>query len=579
MTRFTRVVLLAACLCTGSHAAEIPWQRSAPMRIAVTDQSLVELLRAIALENGVPIAVSEQVKGRVSGSFRATPDRLFKDLSASYGLAWFYDGQVLHVSSMSEMGTRQVGLPADRFARMRSLLAEMGMDDPRFPIRWFAPENHLLVYGPPSYLARVEELAEIVEYGPARPNSPMIARVFRLQHAWAGDVSIQQGGKDLSLPGVASLLRKAMVDGAVAPAAPAAAPARGSGPMLDFAADVPTPVLPRARAPLANVFGQMASPSTGGPPAAEKPRQGKAKPAGAMNSPGRQQPPAVEADPRINAVLVRDTRDRMAMYESLIQDLDVPVRLVEIEASIIDVDSDDSQRTGVAWRLFNDGKSSAGAGIAGTTPGTGIADNIDRGSGNLAPSSSGGVDALLPSPLGFATSIVTGGASRNFAATLDLLVRKGRARVASQPRILTLDNNEALLESQQSFYVRVAGRDQANLFQVSAGLQLRVTPQIVKIDGTEQVRLLVSIEDGALSRAQVDQVPVVARKALNTQALIKVGDSLLLGGYVVEETFDDNQKVPLLGDVPVLGHLFKRTATTTRRVERMFLITPRLPRP
>lgn len=570
---------VATFIAAPAGAAEIPWHAAAPLRISVTDQNLVELLRAIALENRIPIVVSEQVKGRVSGSFKAPPDKLFRDLAASYGLTWFFDGQVLHVSSLSELGMRQVGLPAERFARMRTLLAELGLDEARFPIRWFAAENHLLVFGPPSYLARVEELAGIVEYGPVRPNSPLTTRVFRLQHAWARDVVVQQGARESTLPGVAALLRRTLVDsGSPAPARPAVA-ASPENP-----ADVAALPALRPRPPLVNLFGQ-APPSAPAPnvqavlPApADKPRDSARKAADAAEAATRAQTAAVEADPRTNAVVVRDTRDRMALYESLIKELDVPVRLVEIEASIIDVDSDDSQRTGVAWRLFSDGHAGLGSAGAGTTPGNDVAGNIDRGSGALAPAG-GGVDALLSAPLGFATSIVLGSATRSFSATLDLLVRKGRARVSSQPRVLTLDNNEALLENQQSFYVRVAGRDQANLFQVSAGLQLRVTPQITREDGVEKVKLLVSIEDGVLSRAQVDQVPVVSRKAINTQAVINAGDSLLVGGYVVEESFDDNQKVPLLGDVPVLGHLFKRTATTTRRVERMFLITPRLASP
>jgi len=567
--------LLLAGPGTARAAADIPWSRHTPMRITVSDQNLVELLRAIALENGLPIVVSEHVKGRVAGSFQSPPDKLFKDLCASYGLTWFYDGQLLYVHSMTEMSARQVALSSERFPRMRGMLAELGLDDARFPIRWFPPENHLLAFGPPSFLNRVEELAEIVEFGPSRPNSPVVARVYRLKHAWADDLNIQQGARQVMLPGVASLLRKTMLD-----AQPAAMPAAFAQAADEADPDLAAAPLSQIRLPLINAFGrpQNNKGSQGQdrtPPTDNKTRAGKKRQV-AEAAPRR--PASIEADPRINAVLVRDTRDRMALYDSLIQEMDIPLKLVEIEASIIDVDSDDSERTGVAWRLFNN-RFDAGTGPSGAVPGGDAGDNVNRGADGIAGQPLGSANAVLPSAPGFISSVVAGSASRYFAATLDLLVRKGNARVSSQPRILTLDNNEAVLDSQQSFYVRVAGREQANLYEVSAGLHLRVIPQLVNVDGVDKVKLLVNIEDGAVSRTQVDQVPVVARKSLSTQAVINSGDSLLLGGYVIEESLDDKQKVPMLGDIPLLGRLFQRSSKAARRAERMFLITPRLLRP
>jgi type III secretion protein C len=77
----------------------------------------------------------------------------------------------------------------------------------------------------------------------------------------------------------------------------------------------------------------------------------------------------------------------------------------------------------------------------------------------------------------------------------------------------------------------------------------------------------------------VDQIPVVSRQAISTQAVVGDGESLLIGGYVIEERRDGKTSVPGLSSLPIIGALFRQTSTEYRRVERMFLITPRSGRP
>ncbi len=91
-----------------------------------------------------------------------------------------------------------------------------------------------------------------------------------------------------------------------------------------------------------------------------------------------------------------------------------------------------------------------------------------------------------------------------------------------------------------------------------------------------QIRLRVAIEDGSLSAQTVDDIPIVDRATLNTQAVIHDGQSLLLGGLVRDEMIKDTTKVPLLGDVPGIGRLFRRTTEVKASQERLFLISPRI---
>ena len=152
----------------------------------------------------------------------------------------------------------------------------------------------------------------------------------------------------------------------------------------------------------------------------------------------------------------------------------------------------------------------------------------------------------------------------------------GSADVVSRPQVLTLSNLEAVLASDQSFFVRVAGNEEVDLFNVTVGTTLRVVPSIVGSKDDPQIRLLVSIEDGSLTPDAVDEIPIIDKSTLSTQAIIYNGESLLLGGLVRESTVSDETKVPVLGNVPIVGRLFKRRTDVKSSTERLFLITPHL---
>jgi type III secretion protein C len=253
----------------------------------------------------------------------------------------------------------------------------------------------------------------------------------------------------------------------------------------------------------------------------------------------------IEADSRLNAVIVRDLAERLPRYEQLIAALDVEPQSLEIEATIIDVNTDKLRELGVDWRWNNAGNS---AGFGGALPVVGA----------------GGV-----------ASIVLGSANQ-FIARIRALQNEGAARVVSSPQVVTLSNVEAVFDNTSTFFVRVAGREEVDLFNVSAGTSLRVTPHVFRDQEQTRIKLLVNVEDGSLSGRQVDQIPIVERSSINTQALIVEGESLLIGGMTREVSTANVDKVPGLGDVPVLGNAFKNRTNSSARIERMFLITPRL---
>jgi type III secretion protein C len=277
----------------------------------------------------------------------------------------------------------------------------------------------------------------------------------------------------------------------------------------------------------------------------------------------------VRADPRLNAVIVRDSPERMPIYEELIASLDQPSSLVEVEATVVDVSTDTSQTLGIDWRAHSSRVDIASSpnNLAGTAQGGNSANSLLF------------TDNPLSAGSGFIGTLLFGSQRSYFLARINALSQDGQANLVSRPRVLTLDNNEAVLQSTQEFYVRVQGKDTVDLYNISVGLVLRVTPTVIEQDGERKFKLLVRIEDGSQSTSAqngVDQIPLVSRNSIVTQALISEGESLLIGGYVIEEARKGESGVPYLSKLPGIGMLFRQDSKSSRRFERMFMITPRL---
>jgi type III secretion protein C len=142
--------------------------------------------------------------------------------------------------------------------------------------------------------------------------------------------------------------------------------------------------------------------------------------------------------------------------------------------------------------------------------------------------------------------------------------------------VATLSSVEAVFENSSIMHIPVSGNHQSDLFPVSTGTVLRVLPHVFRDRDATRIKLLVSVEDGGLASREVYKIPIVNRSIINTQALIAEGESLLLGGMVRESSSSTHDKVPGLGNLPVVGRLFRTEHSTSTRVERMVLLTPRL---
>ena len=170
------------------------------------------------------------------------------------------------------------------------------------------------------------------------------------------------------------------------------------------------------------------------------------------------------------------------------------------------------------------------------------------------------------------------GNTGNFMVRLNALEQNSKAKVLSRPSVVTLNNVQAILDKNVTFYTKVEGEKVAKLESVTTGSLLRVTPRIVNEKHHQRVMLSLNIQDGQQTGQQKkaigtnDALPQVENSEIATQATLKTGESLLLGGFVQDKNKTVENKIPLLGDIPLLGGLFRSTNHSTQSVMRLFLI-------
>ena len=263
------------------------------------------------------------------------------------------------------------------------------------------------------------------------------------------------------------------------------------------------------------------------------------------------------ADERTNTLLLQEIPDSIKAIKKVISTLDIPVRQVLIEARIVVARSNLSSDLGIRWS----GVSSQGQG------------SID--SGDLAvdlTARSGGYTSINPGTGTFAL----GYADSSILVDMELaaLASEGKGEIISQPKVITANKRKALIKSgKQIPYREESSSGGTKVSFKDAVLALEVTPQITP---DEHIIMDLQITQDALGNQEYDGAPAIDTNAIETQVLVNNGETIVLGGIYTSESFDQNFKVPLLGDIPLLGALFRRSEKSQEKVELLIFITPRL---
>lgn len=298
----------------------------------------------------------------------------------------------------------------------------------------------------------------------------------------------------------------------------------------------------------------------------------------------------VTVDERTNTLIVLDTREKLAEVRRLVERLDVPVRQVLIESRIV-IASDDFRRD-IGSRF---GVTAVGEGpnrglltTSGTNVGTDaiVNDFVTPPQGfpvNLPGSSLNRYNVNLPaSPAGGSPgSIAFAILGSDFLIDLELsaLQTEGRGEVISTPRVITANGKEASIEQGREipFQTLAGGQQNAGVEFKKAVLSLTVTPQI-----TPDNRILMDLDvtnDTVGQNVPVaggGSAPSIDTRRVRTQVLVRTGDTIVLGGIFEQSTRQDATKVPILGDIPVLGALFRSRTNESVKRELLIFVTPKM---
>jgi type III secretion protein C len=515
-------------------------------------EDIKDLLTDFFASQNIGVVFSEKVLGKVSGNFEnKKPGVFFSEIANAYNLIWYYDGAAVYIYSSHEMTSKVLNLRYLNMPQLKRNLKSLGILNKKYAFRSINKDRIIYISGPERYVELVSNLAiQLDEKAWAMRGENDDVKVFPLKYAWAEDKTLIFHDKKMTVPGVATILRN-LLTGNSAPG------------------KVQTNRSEQLSSNLEKLKGEGMARYNVDKNKESTQNKIEGNESDDRDSSENQYYPTfydkkndigiVTADTRQNAVAVRDRKEKMPYYKKIIQLLDVPMDLVEIKATIIDIDRDQIDDLGVEWEFSKE---------------TGDGTNIYKGGLNTTDQYNR--EDGLPLPIGGGLNLATvlGDTANYFLAKVHAMERKGHAKILSRPSVLTLNNIEAQLEHSKTFYVRLEGKEEVDLYDIDTGVVLKVTPHVIEENNTKFVKLAIQIEDGELLSQQVDDIPVVKKSVVNTQAIVSHNESLLLGGYLKETTTETVQTVPCLGSIPILGWLFKTKVTNDEEVERLFLITP-----
>ncbi|WP_374048951.1 type IV pilus secretin PilQ [uncultured Aeromonas sp.] len=287
---------------------------------------------------------------------------------------------------------------------------------------------------------------------------------------------------------------------------------------------------------------------------------------------------AVSVDERTNVLVVKDTADVIGNVKRMLDILDIPVKQVVIEARMVTIDDGFDEALGVRWGVTKtDGH---GNGTSGTIEGNDGAGNNDGSSTITRPDVEDRLNVNLPvtnaaGTLAFQVARLANGTLLDLE--LSALEKESKAEIIASPRVTTANQKPALIEQGTEIpYVESSSSGATSVTFKKAVLSLKVTPQI-----TPDNRVILDLTVTQDTKGETvptgtgDAVSINAQ-SITTQVLVNNGETLVLGGIYQQTIKSDVSKVPLLGDIPGLGYLFKKTTSENKKRELLIFVTPRI---
>jgi type IV pilus assembly protein PilQ len=292
------------------------------------------------------------------------------------------------------------------------------------------------------------------------------------------------------------------------------------------------------------------------------------------------------ADDRSNQLIIRDIPSTIPILDNLIRQLDTKSRQVEIEARVVSASRSFAEDIGT--QLGFAGSVTGGRSIFGGDPAVGCSGSIFPAIPSPSVCASGGatsgngVTTGTPLNTNFPAGTPTSGfgfshRSPNFA--IDFMITaaeaKGVGKLLSKPKVITQNNEKAEVKQGTKIPIQTTINNTISVQYVDAVLKLDVTPQITA-DGTVFMDVLVEntqIDNGI---PRVQGVPALDTEAAQTKVTVADGGTVVVGGIIISSQRVDIFQVPIVGSLPLIGHLFKRTSVSTQSQELLFFLTPRI---
>ena len=279
---------------------------------------------------------------------------------------------------------------------------------------------------------------------------------------------------------------------------------------------------------------------------------------------------SLTADPRTNQLFVSDVASKLEEVQNFLTKIDIPVRQVIIEARIVEASDTFSRNLGVKLG-FASQRSGAGYGNSYTNVVSPVTQDATWDNGPALSLPAAAINGTNPASVAF--SIFNAGAGRFLALELSALEADGKGKIISSPRVVTANNIKALIEQGTELPYQSATSSGATSVQFrKANLKLEVTPQI-----TPEGNVLLDVDVNKDSVGiQTTNGFAIDTKHVQTQVLVENGGTVVIGGIYSQEESNNYNKVPFLGDIPVIGYLFKNNAKVNNRTELLVFLTPRI---
>lgn len=481
------------------------------------NDSLNSFFEAMSTKLNKTVVVSKNAsRKKINGNFNfREPEALLDRLASQLGVIWYSDGQTIYIYDAEEIRNSVISLQNISLSAFNAFLKEAGLYDSRYPLRGDELSGIVYISGPPVFVDIVTKAASLID---KQNNDIEMGRlkigVFRLHNTFVNDRTYQLRDQNIVIPGIATVIEKLLT---------------GEQQSL-------TRIQGRLfRTPGSNIASE-ALPGNNGTDndmyidEATDPVNSSSVSISDIK---------VISYPDTNSLLVKGTAEQVDFIGALVRLLDVAKRHVELSLWIIDLNKHDLEQLGTVW-----GGSAS------------FSNRLDVALNQTLVSTLDGV---------------------HFLASVYALEKKNQARIVSKPVLMTQENVPAIFDNNRTFYTKLIGERNSSLAHVTYGTMISVLPRF-SADG--EIEMSLNIEDGneekqSVSGNEDSVLPEVGRTHISTVARVPQGKSLLIGGYTRDSRVQGVQKIPLLGDIPLIGGLFRYENQNQSNVVRVFLIQPK----